>query len=213
MASQRTHGPSSIPPNDVISDVAPANIGAWTVAAMPGSAVPPAIRVKQPNSGEPVTGELPETAVPDEPPIRVMALHALLYCDRLFYLEEIEEIRVADAAVYAVAGCMTTSSPWTTKPPNTVRSRYRARRGGSSARSTPCAVATASGSRTSTSGAVVAAMTTIGRRRGPRTESRRSPTPCSWRKKSASRWRKRGFGITPTTSLRSSKSTTMQFAT
>lgn len=34
-------------------------------------------------------------------PIRVMALHALLYCERLFYLEEVEEIRVADAAVYA----------------------------------------------------------------------------------------------------------------
>lgn len=30
-----------------------------------------------------------------------MALHALVYCERLFYLEEVEEIRVADAAVYA----------------------------------------------------------------------------------------------------------------
>jgi CRISPR-associated protein Cas1 len=30
-----------------------------------------------------------------------MALHALAYCERLFYLEEVEEIRVADAAVYA----------------------------------------------------------------------------------------------------------------
>lgn len=37
----------------------------------------------------------------DEPPIRVMALHALLYCERLFFLEEVEEIRVADGAVYA----------------------------------------------------------------------------------------------------------------
>jgi CRISPR-associated protein Cas1 len=36
-----------------------------------------------------------------EAPLRVMALHALLYCERLFYLEEVEEIRVADAAVYA----------------------------------------------------------------------------------------------------------------
>ena len=34
-------------------------------------------------------------------PIRVMALHALAYCERLFYLEEVEEIRIADAAVYA----------------------------------------------------------------------------------------------------------------
>lgn len=30
-----------------------------------------------------------------------MSLHALLYCERLFYLEEVEEIRVASAAVYA----------------------------------------------------------------------------------------------------------------
>lgn len=30
-----------------------------------------------------------------------MALHALAYCERLFYLEEVEEIRVADANVYA----------------------------------------------------------------------------------------------------------------
>src|SRR3954469_10580277 len=36
-----------------------------------------------------------------EPPVRVMALHALAYCPRLFYLEEVEELRVADAAVYA----------------------------------------------------------------------------------------------------------------
>jgi CRISPR-associated protein Cas4 len=33
--------------------------------------------------------------------IRVMALHALAYCERLFYLEEVEEIRIADDAVYA----------------------------------------------------------------------------------------------------------------
>ena len=37
----------------------------------------------------------------DEPSIRVMALHALAYCERLFYLEEIEEIRLADANVYS----------------------------------------------------------------------------------------------------------------
>ena len=37
----------------------------------------------------------------DTPTLRVMALHALAYCERLFYLEEVEEIRVADAAVYA----------------------------------------------------------------------------------------------------------------
>lgn len=42
-----------------------------------------------------------DSLLPDEPPLRVMSLHALLYCERLFYLEEVEEIRVADAAVYA----------------------------------------------------------------------------------------------------------------
>jgi CRISPR-associated protein Cas1 len=35
------------------------------------------------------------------PPVRVMALHALAYCRRLFYLEEVEEIRVADDRVFA----------------------------------------------------------------------------------------------------------------
>jgi CRISPR-associated protein Cas1 len=35
------------------------------------------------------------------PLTRVMALHALAYCERLFYLEEVEEIRIADASVYA----------------------------------------------------------------------------------------------------------------
>ena len=38
---------------------------------------------------------------PEEPPIRVMAIHALEYCERLFYLEEVEEIREADDRVYA----------------------------------------------------------------------------------------------------------------
>lgn len=44
-----------------------------------------------------------EPAMPTERrlPIRVTALHALAYCERLFYLEEVEEIRVADAAVFA----------------------------------------------------------------------------------------------------------------
>ncbi|MFN7932980.1 MAG: type I-MYXAN CRISPR-associated endonuclease Cas1 [Bryobacteraceae bacterium] len=37
----------------------------------------------------------------EEEPIRVGALHALAYCERLFYLEEVEEIRLADAAVFA----------------------------------------------------------------------------------------------------------------
>ncbi|MDO5579549.1 MAG: type I-MYXAN CRISPR-associated endonuclease Cas1 [Planctomycetia bacterium] len=36
-----------------------------------------------------------------EEPLRIMALHALDYCPRLFYLEEVEEIRVADDRVYA----------------------------------------------------------------------------------------------------------------
>ncbi|MFO1352413.1 MAG: type I-MYXAN CRISPR-associated endonuclease Cas1 [Gammaproteobacteria bacterium] len=37
----------------------------------------------------------------DIPSVRVMALHALAYCERLFYLEEVEEIRRADHRVYA----------------------------------------------------------------------------------------------------------------
>lgn len=41
------------------------------------------------------------TIVEKEALIRVSALHALLYCERLFYLEEVEEIRLADESVYA----------------------------------------------------------------------------------------------------------------
>ncbi len=37
----------------------------------------------------------------EEPTLRVMALHALAYCERLFYLEEVEELRVADERVFA----------------------------------------------------------------------------------------------------------------
>jgi len=36
------------------------------------------------------------TAPSPELPIRIMALHAMMYCERLFYLEEVEEIRVAE---------------------------------------------------------------------------------------------------------------------
>src|SRR5215475_10614395 len=34
-------------------------------------------------------------------PLRIHALHALAYCERLFYLEEVEHLRVADERVYA----------------------------------------------------------------------------------------------------------------
>lgn len=37
----------------------------------------------------------------DEPLLSVAGLHALVYCERLFYLEEVERIRVADERVYA----------------------------------------------------------------------------------------------------------------
>lgn len=37
----------------------------------------------------------------DELLISVGSLHALVYCERLFYLEEVERLRLADAAVYA----------------------------------------------------------------------------------------------------------------
>ncbi len=34
-------------------------------------------------------------------PLRIMSLHALAYCERLFYLEEVENLRIADGRVYA----------------------------------------------------------------------------------------------------------------
>ncbi|MDR3635101.1 MAG: type I-MYXAN CRISPR-associated endonuclease Cas1 [Isosphaeraceae bacterium] len=47
------------------------------------------------------TSPLPDDRFAIDPPLRVMSLHALAYCPRLFYLEEVEEIRVADERVYA----------------------------------------------------------------------------------------------------------------
>ena len=43
----------------------------------------------------------PLVSIPAGPLLSVAALHALVYCERLFYLEEVERIRVADAAVFA----------------------------------------------------------------------------------------------------------------
>jgi CRISPR-associated protein Cas1 len=37
----------------------------------------------------------------EDRPVRVAGLHALAYCERLYYLEEVEEIRLADESVYA----------------------------------------------------------------------------------------------------------------
>jgi CRISPR-associated protein Cas1 len=37
----------------------------------------------------------------DDPLISVAGLHALMYCERLFFLEEVERIRIADERVYA----------------------------------------------------------------------------------------------------------------
>jgi CRISPR-associated protein Cas1 len=41
------------------------------------------------------------TSANSSPLLRVQSLHALLYCERLFYLEEVEGVRLADAAVFA----------------------------------------------------------------------------------------------------------------
>ncbi len=45
-------------------------------------------------------GEIKQSLTASEPPLRVMSLHALLYCPRLFYLEEVEGLYEADERVY-----------------------------------------------------------------------------------------------------------------
>ncbi len=45
--------------------------------------------------------DVTDTAGTHEPSVRVGALHALAYCERLFYLEEVEGIQIADAAMFA----------------------------------------------------------------------------------------------------------------
>ena len=44
---------------------------------------------------------LPSILVLTQPTLKVSALHALAYCHRLFYLEEVEELYTQDAAVFA----------------------------------------------------------------------------------------------------------------
>lgn len=45
--------------------------------------------------------DLPQIPVLTQPTLKVSALHALAYCHRLFYLEEVEELYTQDAAVFA----------------------------------------------------------------------------------------------------------------
>ena len=49
------------------------------------------------------SGENPDDASPvfPEPPLRIESLHAMKYCERLFYFQEVEQISVAHPDVYA----------------------------------------------------------------------------------------------------------------
>ncbi|MDA1054848.1 MAG: type I-MYXAN CRISPR-associated endonuclease Cas1 [Planctomycetota bacterium] len=88
--SDRTDDPGSNPE----PEIAVCSVGVGTDDGRDGLAIRPTL----PSCSRPSILDSPPL---DEPPIRVMALHALFYCERLFYLEEVEEIRVADHAVYA----------------------------------------------------------------------------------------------------------------
>nr|WP_239112460.1 Dna2/Cas4 domain-containing protein [Halomicronema sp. CCY15110] len=48
-----------------------------------------------------MTTAIIEAAAEPQETIRINALHALLYCPRLYYLEEVEELYTQDAAVFA----------------------------------------------------------------------------------------------------------------
>ena len=49
------------------------------------------------------SSENPDDASPafPEPPLRIESLHAMKYCERLFYFQEVEQISVAHPDVYA----------------------------------------------------------------------------------------------------------------
>ena len=66
----------------------PASVRQLDLSVTPAASVPNVSLIATDPEGESIT-------------VRVMALHAMLYCERLFYLEEVEEIRVANANVYA----------------------------------------------------------------------------------------------------------------
>jgi CRISPR-associated protein Cas1 len=77
----------------------------------------------------------------DEQFLSVASLHALIYCERLFYLEEVERIRVADAAVFA-GRRLHEEIALAEDEAGVERETFASENSGSAARSTSCGGAT-----------------------------------------------------------------------
>ena len=125
---------------------------------------------------------LVESDAAGELPVRVMALHALAYCERLYYLEEVEELRVADAAVFAgralhvqIAGRGGSAA----RDPAARKQRPSACEGSS----TRFADATGAGSSTNTKRDAPLATRVESQRRGRQTGSKSSRTQCFSKKR------------------------------
>ena len=110
--------------------------------------------------------------VGDEPLLRVMALHALLYCERLFISKRSEEIRVADANVYAGRRLHLERLPLDDETPEYRSLEVSSETWRSSAKLMPCGSAIASGSRTNTKRDAAAAAKTTSRLPGRATASK-----------------------------------------
>ena len=84
--------PLSAPPSDPVPSGRPGKPVAdtGTMEGAPRALPPTVVRPR-----DPVTTPTIDT---HEPPVRVMALHALAYCERLFYLEEVEETIAREGA-------------------------------------------------------------------------------------------------------------------
>jgi hypothetical protein len=127
----------------------------------------------------------------DTPLLRVMGLHALAYCERLFYLEEVEEVRVADAAVYA--GRTLHEELAVPDPTVTERRNFQLSSAALGLRGVR-----GPGRRTSTSaGGLLTDRAVLPP--GRRMSCKLPPTRCCSRRSSASRYRRRGFATMPTT--------------
>lgn len=71
-----------------------------------------------------------ETAPAPEPPICIMALHAMLYCERLFYLEKWRKFASPMPTSTPVGGCMMTLCRTMMSRPRNVRFKSKVNPGG-----------------------------------------------------------------------------------
>ena len=133
------------------------------------------------------------TTASAQPTIRVMALHALAYCERLSTWKRSKRSASQMQPCMLAAGYM---KNWRLMKARLSASSWRAKRSAFAGRLIVCAAEMVSSFPMNTS-AVVQPKATLGRRRGRATGSRSAPIRCFWKSIPTRLSKKRGFGTTP----------------